>query len=86
MTAKPKFSQAPRPAALTPKQQAFIDGGPGKDRSAGAGEPVVKLSIEVPRSLHKRFKVACELADVKMTPEVLDFIERRTAELEAKTR
>jgi hypothetical protein len=36
----------------------------------------------MPASLHRRFKLACTAADRVMDPEILAFIERRTAELE----
>jgi hypothetical protein len=40
------------------------------------------LSIDMPASLHRRFKVACTAADKVVAEEVLALIERRTAELE----
>jgi hypothetical protein len=40
------------------------------------------LSIDMPVSLHRRFKAACAAADKLMVEEVLALIERRTAELE----
>ena len=45
-------------------------------------EPTRRLSIDLPKSLHRRFKTACTKADKKMIVEVTKFIERRTAELE----
>ena len=45
-------------------------------------EPMKRLSIDMPASLHRRFKVACTTADKVMVGEVLAFIEQRTAELE----
>ncbi len=45
-------------------------------------EPVARLSIDLPKSLHRRFKTACAKADLKMVVEVMDLIERRTVELE----
>jgi hypothetical protein len=41
------------------------------------------LTIDMPASLHRRFKLACVATDKLMVEEVLAFIERRTAELEA---
>jgi hypothetical protein len=41
-----------------------------------------RLSIDLPESLHRRFKTACAKADRKMLAEVTNFIERRTTELE----
>ena len=84
MAAKPKFSAAPRPTVLTAEQAAFIDGGRGKDK---AGAPPAegsqhRMSIDLPKRLHSRFKAACALAETKMTTEITAFIEQRTAELE----
>ena len=45
-------------------------------------EPIARLSIDLPKSLHRRFKIACAKADLKMVAEVIDFVERRTSELE----
>jgi hypothetical protein len=45
-------------------------------------EPTRRLSIDLPQSLHRRFKTACSKTDRKMLAEVMEFIKRRTAELE----
>ena len=45
-------------------------------------EPVARLSIDLPKSLHRRFKTACARADLKMVAEAVALIERRTVELE----
>jgi hypothetical protein len=47
-----------------------------------SAEPTRRLSIDIEASLHRRFKTACSKADLKMKVEVMQFIERRTAELE----
>jgi hypothetical protein len=47
-------------------------------------EETRRLSIDLPKSLHVRFKAACAATDRKMIDEVMAFIERRTAELEAQ--
>ena len=61
----------------------------GKKRNgndeAEQGEPTKRLSIDMPRSMHLRFKTACSAVDTKMAREILDFIERRTAELEVES-
>jgi hypothetical protein len=49
---------------------------------AGKGEPTRRLSIDLPVSWHRRFKTACSRTDKKMLAEVMDFIKRRTVELE----
>ena len=48
----------------------------------GVTERTRRLSIDLPESWHRRFKIACTRADKKMVDEVTDFIKRRTAELE----
>lgn len=91
------FAQAPKPKALTPDViSAFERGGTGQDTQThippkvGKMEPTIKdkqeptrrLSIDLPESLHRRFKTACSRTDKKMLAEVADFIRRRTEELE----
>src|SRR5271166_452779 len=39
-------------------------------------EPVARLSIDLPKSLHRRFKTVCAKADLKMVAEVMALIER----------
>jgi len=46
--------------------------------------PTARLSLDLPAELHSRFKAACARSRLKMTAELLAFIERRTAELEGK--
>ncbi len=53
-----------------------------KAEPAGQAERTRRLSIDLPESLHRRFKTACSKADKKMIAEVTSFIEHRTAQLE----
>ena len=53
-----------------------------KPAEAAGEEPVARLSIDLPKNLHRRFKTACAKADLKMVAEVVELIERRTLELE----
>jgi hypothetical protein len=89
------FAQAPKPKQLTPESiAAFERGGAGQDTQThlpaktGMGEKVEKqeptrrLSVDIPQSLHRRFKTACSKTDRKMVVEVAEFIKHRTAELE----
>jgi hypothetical protein len=46
--------------------------------------PKKRLSLDLPESIHQRFKTACSATSRKMTMEVQEFIERRTAELETE--
>lgn len=83
--------------APKPKQQptddqilAFERGGAGHDTARGAKpaakaapvEPTKRLSLDLPASLHTRFKTACSATNRKMVGELQAFIEKRTAELE----
>ena len=84
------FTKAPKPAVLTDDAiTAFERGGAGQDTQTHIStkvemedEPKRRLSVDLPESLHRRFKTACSKTDKKMGVEVLQFIERRTAELE----
>jgi hypothetical protein len=91
------FVQAPRPKPLAPDViAAFERGGVGQDTQthispkvemrestkAEMPQPMRRLSVDLPQSLHRRFKTACSKADKKMVVEVMDFIQRRTVELE----
>lgn len=83
-------------AAPTPQRQptdseilAFVAGGASAQRaadkavSAATGkEPTARLSLDLPESLHARFKAVCARHRLKMTAELLAFIDRRTTELE----
>jgi hypothetical protein len=56
--------------------------GLGVTTKEGTAERTRRLSIDLPESWHRRFKIACTRADKKMIDEVTEFIKRRTAELE----
>lgn len=95
------FAQAPKPKPLTADViAAFERGGAGQDNTqthispkvekgepakVEKPEPTRRLSIDLPESLHRRFKTACSRTDKKMLAEVTNFIKRRTAELEKGT-
>jgi hypothetical protein len=95
MTTK-SFAQAPKPRVAPPADAiaAFERGGPGQDtrtripsnvgmvEPTKAAEPTKRLSLDLPISLHRRFKTACSRTDRKMVSEVIAFIEQRTTELE----
>ena len=49
-----------------------------------AAEPIKRLSIDLPASMHTRFKTACSATSTKMAAEIMAFIEQRTRELEAR--
>jgi len=57
-------------------------GGNRESTSEASREPTRRLSIDLPASLHRRFKTACSKKDIRMQTEVEHFIARRTVELE----
>lgn len=88
---KKSFKAAPTPIA--PQADAidrFVQSGPGKDSVAGNTqmqkavneEPLKRLTIEVPKSLHTRFKALCAQHETKMADEFRAFMERRCQELD----
>ncbi len=89
---KKTFSAAPKPKQQPTDDQilAFERGGAGHDTTrsekpvmkAEAAEPTKRLSLDLPSSLHTRFKTACSATDRKMVGELQSYIEARTVELE----
>jgi hypothetical protein len=77
---------------------AFVDGGPGRDvqkaetqknrntetQKTVPQEPMARLTVDLPKSAHQRFKAACVIGGVKMNEEIRKFIDRRTKQLEDK--
>ena len=45
-------------------------------------EPAKRLSVNLPESLHIRFKTVCSATNRRMVNEVVELVERRTVELE----
>jgi hypothetical protein len=90
---KKTFAAAPRPRQPSAEDiETFEKGGTGHDRKVAppaaaavvreAEEPTKRLSLDLPASVHTRFKTACSATGRKMVAEVQDFIARRIAELE----
>ncbi len=90
---KKTFTTAPKPRQPSADEiEAFEKGGTGHDRQAAPPvaaavvrepeEPIKRLSLDLPASVHMRFKTACSATSRTMVGEVQDFIARRIAELE----
>ena len=45
-------------------------------------EKTKRLSVDIPQTTHMRFKTACSATGRKMTREIEEFINKRTAQLE----
>lgn len=96
---KKTFTAAPKPRQLSPDEiDAFEKGGAGHDQKHASiaiapasppdqkkpAEPTKRLSLDLPAVVHTRFKTACSATGRKMVSELAEFIEHRTAELEAQ--
>ncbi|WP_372922783.1 hypothetical protein [Roseovarius sp.] len=91
---KKGFTTAPRPKGIDPNAiDKFVKGGHGRDvestdtQKHGKTEthqdvPIARLTVDMPRDLHRRFKAACASKDRKMNDEIRSFIQRRLIELE----
>jgi hypothetical protein len=85
---KKTFTAAPKPKPPSAEAiEAYEQGGAGHDQRPAPvkpAEPTKRLSLDLPASVHTRFKTACSATGHKMVSEIQDFIKRRTAELEAE--
>ena len=67
----------------------FVSSGPGKDSNSVKAEKqktvndesTKRLTVDMPKTLHLRFKSLCAQHDMKMNDEIRQFIEQRCAEL-----
>ena len=82
--AKPRPRRQPTDREIS----SFVQGGTGQDTAgqdtAGqdtAGQDTARLTVDLPRETHRRFKAACAIAGTKMNDEIRRFIERRSVEL-----
>ena len=88
---KKSFASAPKPKIQPTADEitAFEQGGLGHDLKPTKSEPksiepTKRLSLDLPASIHTRFKTACSATNRKMVTEIQCFIESRIAELEAE--
>ena len=79
MSKKNLAKPQPRRQPTSGEIDAFVHRGTGQ----GTVSPnKARLTVDLPRETHRRFKVACAMADTKMNDEIRRFIERRSVELE----
>lgn len=92
--AKKNFQSAPKPQTAVSLEdiEAFESGGAGHDTPSktvkpanSPQEPTKRLSIDLPQTIHLRFKTACSATQRKMTKEIEAFILDRTAQLEKES-
>jgi len=89
---KKTFTTAPKPAPPSASAiDAYERGGAGHDQASAkpqkavadkAAESTKRLSLDLPASVHARFKTACSATGKKMVSEIQDFIEQRIVQLE----
>ena len=92
MSKKDLMKPIPKRQPTSDEIDAFVRRGAGKDtetqKSANTEikTPVqvetARLTVDLPRDMHRRFKIACTVAGTKMNYEIRRFIDRRSTELE----
>ncbi len=87
MTSKTITAARPKPQPTQGEVEQFVAKGRGADNRPTAPQaapkgPTKKLTLEIPDTLHTRFKIACAATQRKMVQELTALIESRTAELE----
>lgn len=97
LPAFPETGDHRKPATQVPAEPQTQDSvSPSSQNSAEAetqigaagraiAEPIVRLTIDLPESVHTRFKAACAATRRKMVQEVRIMIEQRTEQLESVT-
>ncbi len=92
MSKKNLTKPLPKRQLTSDEMDAFIRGDAGKDTDKqislktvtqkNVGTESARLTVDLPRAQHRRFKIACTVAGTKMNDEIRRFIDRRCAELE----
>ena len=92
MSKKDLMKPIPKRQPTSDEIDAFVRRGAGKDtetqKSANTEikTPVqvetARLTVDLPRDMHRRFKIACTVSGTKMNYEIRRFIDRRSTELE----
>ncbi len=92
---KKSFKIVPKPEPLQVEAiDKFVANGPGKDinyakdilinketQKSVKKESTKRLTVDMPKPLHLRFKSLCAQNDLKMNDEIRQFIEKRCEEL-----
>lgn len=86
---KKTFTEAPRPSLRPTTEQisAYERGGSGTDHRPNRDkESRQRFSLDLPVSLHRRFKAACAASGRRMSHELQALVEVRTSEMENEMR
>ena len=93
---KKSFQSVPKPKMLTDDAlESFEKAGPGHGpaleepprrnvKQEKTTEPTKRLSVDVPVSVHRRFKTACSATNRQMVAELRHLIEAHILELESE--
>ena len=95
MSKKNLTKPIPNRQPTSDEMDTFVRGGAGRnteEQSSVNTEPKIsvkpetsRLTVDLPRAQHRRFKIACTVAGAKMNDEIRRFIDRRCAELETSS-
>ena len=95
MSKKNLTKPLPNKQPTSDEMDTFVRGGAGKDAEeqisvntelrTSVKPENSRLTVDLPRSQHRRFKIACTVAGTKMNDEIRRFIDRRCVELETSS-
>ena len=81
MSKKVAFGAKPQPATpATRSADEWVQNRPAEQATTVAGEPMKRLTIDVPASLHTRIKVGCTLRGRKIADELRELIDKHFPE------
>jgi hypothetical protein len=66
------FAKVSKP--LTP--DAWVNGGAAEQPTTRPTEPVKRITVDVPASLHQRVKIGCAQRQLNISDVLRDFLER----------
>lgn len=86
MTKKVSFGAKPQGTGKTLDADTWVSGTTQGELPKAEAEPMKRLTIDVPASLHRRIKVQCAAREVKIADEVRKLLDKHfpeTSEQEA---
>jgi hypothetical protein len=78
MTKRVAFGAKPQPTPAARSADEWVQNRPTEQ---AASEPMKRLTIDVPASLHTRIKVGCTLRGRKIADEVRELLDRHFPEI-----
>ena len=95
MSKKDLIKPLPKRQPTSDEINTFVRGGARKDTEKqhsvsteikkSVQVETARLTVDLPRDMHRRFKIACTVAGTKMNDEIRQFIDRRSVELETSS-